>query len=686
MRTPLSTVSLCALAAAAMAQDDSAPGADGALLEPIVLETAARDARPILETPTAASVRDRAEIDRRQPGDLQDLIGDMPGVSVGGGPRGVAQEPNIRGFQDEQIVLRFDGGRLNFNQAHRGRFFVDPDIVERVEIVRGGGSTLYGSGALGGVIAIETRDPRAMLRPGQSMGGRLRAGYASNGDVGTASATVYGATGAVDALGFLGWRPQGSDFEDGGGDAIRDSAIDVLNGLAKVGVNAGESHRFEVSGSWYADEGTTPPNANAAASATTVVDRDARVGTLRGAWDYAPAGSDWVDLSTVIYFNDYLIEEDRDFDGRADETTYRTLGAEVVNRSRLAAGLPVDLVYGAEVYRDWQEGRRNGAARPEFPDAAVDFYGVFAEATVHATDTIEITPGVRFDLFDLDPDGAFESRTESQLSPRLGVSWRPVESLQIYGNVARAFRAPSLTELYTDGVHFATGGFPLGPGGPTFTGVNSFVPNPDLEPERATQFEIGARFDRRGVVAPRDRLTVSVNAYYADVRDFIDQRVTFIDFSTFDPMSNTVGGTTATTNVDAKLWGAEAEIRYDAGDWFAGVAAMLPRGEGEDGDALGAIPQDRATVTLGYRPDAAWEVGARATFARKQDDVPDGTEPADGFTVVDLFASWSPGTGPLAGAEFRAGVENLFDADYRIYPNGLDEQGRTFKLSTAFTF
>lgn len=680
MRLILSSVSLYALAAAAAAQNP-------VMLDPITVETAARDVRPLLETPAAVTVVGREEIERQQPTDFQDLLGSAPSISIGGGPRSIAQEPNIRGFQDEQVVLRFDGGRLNFNQAHRGRFFVDPDIVERVEIVRGGGSTLYGSGALGGVIAIETRDARDLLAPGQTVGGRVRAGYATNGAVLSTSATAYAASETVDALGFLGWRPQFDDFEDGEGDTIRDSDIDVLNGLGKVGWNAGDSHRFELTGAWYEDQGTTPPNANAVASATNVVDRDARVATARASWDYKPADADLIDLSTLFYFNDYKIEEDRDFDGRSDETLYRTIGAEIVNRSRFDAGLPVTLVYGLEVYQDSQEGRRNGAARGEFPDATVDFYAAFAEATIGVTDTLEIIPGIRFDRFDLDPEGdAFADRSESEISPRLGVSWRPVDGLQLFGSVARAFRAPSLTELYPDGVHFSAGGFPLGPMGPFFTGVNSFVPNPDLEPETSTQFEIGARLDRSNVLRAGDRLTVAVNGYYADVENFVDSVVTFIDFSTFDPISNTVGGTTASRNVDATLWGFEAEARYDTGLWFVGLSGTVPRGEGDGGEPLGSIPQDRVALTLGARPGDAWEVGGRATFARGQDDVPDSAEPGSGFAVFDLFASWAPVEGPLAGAAFHAGIDNVTDTAYRIYPNGLNEPGRTFKIAASFTF
>jgi len=657
-------------------------------LPPVIIESAARDARAILDTPVAASVIGREALDRRQATTFEELIGDAPGVTIEGGPRGIAQEPNIRGFQDEQIVLRFDGGRFNFNQAHRGRFFVDPEIVERVEIVRGGGSTLFGSGALGGVIDVRTRDAADLLAPGERFGARLRAGYASNGDIGQVGATAFGNAGAVDGLVFLGWRPQGSDLEDGGGTVIRSSQIDVVNGLVKLGAEPTPASRFELGASFYRDDGTTPPNANAAASADTDVDRDAEVTTLRVGWDYAPAGSDHIDLSVLGYFNGLDIEEDRNADGRADVTRYDTLGVEAVNRSRFTLGAPVTVVYGVEALRDRQEGRRDGAARAQFPDAEATTLAGFAEATIIVTDTLEITPGLRLDHYQRDPDSeALPDVDDVFFSPRIGVSFRPAPAWQIFGNVARAFRAPSLTELYNDGVHFATPGFPLGPG-TTFTGVNSFVPNPDLDPEESTQIEIGARFGDGDVLQAGDALSVSVNAYYADVRNFIDQRVTFIDFATAQPGPGGlfVGGTTSSSNVDATLWGAELEADYDARAWFAGLSLSIPRGEGEDGAPLGAIPQDRLTATLGWRPAPDVEIGGRATLAAEQDDVPEGAEAAGAYATLDLFASWRPTGGPLAGAEFRAGVDNVTDVNYRIHPNGLNQPGRSFKLSAAIRF
>ncbi len=685
----LAGLAAAAVAAGATATATGAAAQDGSLvLDEITIVSAARDARPLLDTPVAATVLEGEALAVKQATNFQELIGDAPGVMILGGPRGIAQEPNIRGFTDDQVVLRFDGGRANFNDAHRGRFFIDPDIIQRVEIIRGGGSTLYGSGALGGVIAFETKDVDDLLAPGDGWGGRLASGWSTNGEIGQASATLYGRSGRFDALGFLGWQPMGTDLEDGDGDAIRSSAIDSVNGLLKLGFEPDEANRFELSGSVYHDDGTTPPNANVVATADTDVDRKAESSMARLSWDYAPPGNDLVDLTALVYWNDLKISEDRYADGRYDVTRYETLGIDITNRSRFEFGRPVTLVYGVEAFRDTQKGTRNGETRDQFPAAEATTVAAYAEATVAVTDKLEVVPGIRVDNYQRDPnDAALDSVDETFVSPRLGISYRPTESWQIYGNVARAFRAPSMIELYNDGVHFATPGFPMGPG-LSFSGVNYFIPNPDLEPEESTQFELGTRYSRNDVLRSGDRLDLTATTYYADVDNFIDQVVEFMDFSrpSFGPDGMVVSGSTTTSNVDARLWGLEATADYDAGPWFAGLILTVPRGEEKGGGALGSIPQDRLTVSGGFRPVYNWELGARATFAAEQDDVPEGAQTADGWTTVDLFAAWRPEMAALDGTIFRAGIDNLFDETYTIYPNGLNQPGRTFKISAAVTF
>ncbi|MGF1624659.1 MAG: TonB-dependent receptor domain-containing protein [Alphaproteobacteria bacterium] len=312
----------------------------------------------------------------------------------------------------------------------------------------------------------------------------------------------------------------------------------------------------------------------------------------------------------------------------------------------------------------------------------------YAQADIALDEQWTVTPGLRFDYFSLDADSAsLDSRTESQLSPRLTISYRPQEQILLWAGWSQAFRSPSLTELYNDGTHFSVPGFALGPF-VTFTGNNVFVPNPELKAETSNQFEIGGRFFERGPLGPGSTLTASGSLYYADVKDYVDQVVTFIDMDTMSGAfpAFTVSGTTTTRNIDAVLYGAEFELALDTPDWFGGIGIQVPRGEARDGSYLGSIPQDRVAMTLGWRPISDVEIGGRATFARGQDNVPDETNPGDGYSVFDVFASYQPGKGPLEGAIFSAGVDNILDRDFRIYPNELDQPGRTFKISAALEF
>lgn len=299
----------------------------------------ARDERPLFDTPNSVSVVGPEEILRRQPSSYEELLGDVPGVSIEGGPRGIAQEPNIRGFQDEQVVIRVDGARQNFSLAHRGRFFTDPDVLKQVEVLRGGASTLFGSGALGGVIFLDTKDASDIVEPGELWGGRVKLGFNSQGDEFLGAGTLAFDTGAFDGLAFFAGRPRFSDLEDGSGDPIIDSEIDSQNALLKLGWEPAGGHRLEASYQLYQDDGATPPNANVQGSPTTVVDRSLTYQTARLAYDLAPADSDLIDLSVLAYANLIDVEEDRVFDGRRDETDYETLGFEATNISRFQLGV-----------------------------------------------------------------------------------------------------------------------------------------------------------------------------------------------------------------------------------------------------------------------------------------------------------------------------------------------------------
>ena len=675
---------------ASEATDSAPPTSQPLAVGPITVTAPARDERSLMETPASVTVVTQQELQRLQPSTFEDALGTIPGVNIEGGPRGVAQEPNIRGFQDEQVVLTLDGARQNFNRGHSGRFFIDPEILGQIEVIRGGSSSLYGSGAVGGVIALQTKDAPDLLDDDETFGGRFRTTFSSNGNEWFNGATLYGQYESVDGLAFFGYRNMFSDMVDGDGDDIRNSQVDVMNGVAKLGFEPGEDQRLEASFVYYQDNGTIPAAANQTATDANIADRDADIRNYLLSYKFAPMESDWIDLSVLAYVNDLTVTEDRLADGRADESAYRTYGLDVSNRSQLDLGLPVTLTYGFEGYLDTQTGLRDGQVREQFPDAEALYLAGYTQADIRLDEQWTVTPGLRFDYFSLDPDSAsMDDRTESQLSPRLTVSYRPMEPLLLWVGWSQAFRAPSLTELYNDGNHFSVTGFPLGGfGAPVFTDNNVFVPNPDLKAETSNQFEAGARYFERNPIGEGSTIQVSGTFYYADVEDYVDQVVTFIDFDTLTGTfpNFTVNGTTTTRNIDAVLYGFEFEANVDTRDWFGGIGLQVPRGEAHDGSALGSIPQERVALTLGYRPLMDVEIGGRATLARGQEDVPADSTTGDGYAVFDLFASYEPSEGPLAGASFGAGIDNVTDRDYRIYPNELDQPGRTFKISAAFEF
>ena len=74
------------------------------------------------------------------------------------------------------------------------------------------------------------------------------------------------------------------------------------------------------------------------------------------------------------------------------------------------------------------------------------------------------------------------------------------------------------------------------------------------------------------------------------------------------------------------------------------------------------------------------------TFAGDQNDVPTNGRAGEAYTVVDLFGSYAPSQGPLQNAVFRAGIDNVFDEQYTIFPNELPQPGRSFKVSATFEF
>ncbi|MFQ5580915.1 MAG: TonB-dependent receptor plug domain-containing protein, partial [Nitrospiria bacterium] len=192
--------------------------------------TATKSERPTIDTPEAVNIITREEIERQQAQDITDLFRFEPGVEIDGTFGGSLRErPVIRGLSGNRILLSVDGKRLNFSRAHKGNInFIDVDSVERIEIIRGPASALYGSNALGGVISIITKDPDDLLEQGQSFGGRLKFDFNGVNEEYTEGLTLYGR--ADDRFSYLfGYTRRDADNIDTPSGEISGTALERDN-------------------------------------------------------------------------------------------------------------------------------------------------------------------------------------------------------------------------------------------------------------------------------------------------------------------------------------------------------------------------------------------------------------------------------------------------------------------------
>ena len=652
-----------------------------------IVVSATRTARPRFTTPASISTIGRDDIQTIQPYGFQDVFESIPGVSIQGGPRRVAEEPSIRGFADEQVVLRLDGTRQNFNKAHGGRFLLDPDLIESIEVLRGASSSVYGSGALGGVFVVETSSGRDLTGGLDGVGVRLKGSYQANGDEWGGFGTVYGQSGMFDYLGSYIQRDVGEDLDDGGGDPILATRDEIRNGLITLGLEPAPFHRLELALDMFENTGRNPPNANEQATATSLVDRDTDRRNARFRYRYDDPVNRWLNIDTAIYRNDIDTREFRIDDDRIDTTDFETVGFELTNTMRLAeiVGEPVKLTFGTEIYSDQQSGTRNGADRTQFPDAKVDYRAAFVQAEVPLPAGFSLIPGLRFDAFEYTSETGFTDRDDDQVSPRLALGWQPVEPLYFWAEYAEAFRAPSLTELFADGVHFVV---PLAPGQIV---INEFVATPGLKPEQAEQVQIGARWRQRDLFASGLDFQFDAAWHQSDIDDFVEQVVIFIAGPPeFDPISQNLvfPGVTTNFNIDAEISGFELDARLSGRNGYlrASVATLDSRRTDAAGD-LASIQPDRFSLGAGvYLFGGELTLGAELTAAAARDDVPENALETPGFGKTDLFANWLPRRGPLAGFEFRLALDNVFDKDFRIHPNAIAQPGRSVRLSVARNF
>lgn len=674
--------------------EDTKPAPAGATLLDKIL-VISRTGETAIESLASASHVDQEQLDRRMATTPNEMLLGVPGVAVQADARRVSSSINIRGLQDfGRVAVIVDGARQNFQRSDHGTqstFYVDPELIKSVDVIRGPTANTYGSGAIGGVVFFDTKDAVDFLRPGETWAGSVTGRYESNGKGWTASASgAYKFNDDLDVLGNIVYRDYG-DYKNGSGDTVAGTGFDVLSGLLKTTIRPSENSELKLgwvgsSDGWTETSGGVPAN-----------DVDLKSNTFTARYNITDDARSWLDLHINASYNKTnldlttLVPQNR-FDpstglpvllpvGSTSTFDVGTAGVDIWNTSRFeTAGVAHELTYGGDwVGDDVETGGTAGGDSFYTPSGKRSVSGAYIQDKL-TWDWLEVIAGLRYDNYSLE-DSTHETSGD-RLSPRITVGVTPFESaslagLQFYGTYAEGYRSPSLTETLISGNH---------PAGVTFP----FLPNPNLRPETGKTTEFGVNYKLNDLIEAGDAFRLKAAYFHNDVDDYIEG----VTLSAFDPTSGCPFGPGIPIcfqyqNVaQAKINGFELESVYDAGWGYAGLSASIINGhtisdEGERAD-LATIPSSQVTGQLGFRfLQDKLTVGGEVQYNGK----PKGNPVAKDYTLVNAFASYQA-TDNLK-VDFRAG--NLFDVKYTNPLNGgttavIYEPGITLKLAATMRF
>ena len=668
---------------------------------------ATRTERSLDEVAATVSVKTEEEIEEEVARDIADLVRFEPGVTVSGtGSRFGLTGFKIRGIGGNRVLTLIDGVRVPdefsfgpFLSARRD--FVDIDSLERLEIARGPISSLYGSDALGGVVAFTTKGPRDRLVEGRPLAATVKAGYSGADSSSVGTMTVAGEAGTVAGM-LIYTRRMGSETDNagsvGGVGATRERPdpqdTDLGNLTAKVLFSPSDAHRFTLGLDSYANETTTRilSDYGSVVFGTTVDSRDADDTRDRDRWTLSYRFDGQIPIAdhieAIVYRQrsdtDQTTREQRTSRTRAKQSRLRTStypqridGGWLQFSRRFALGGASHVVtYGADYAVTESASVRDGgtfdrAGSPlrefsplptrDFPITEVTQLAIFAQDEISLLgDRLLLSPGVRFDRFEADAvaDAIYlsgnpgsptpEDYEDSQVTGKIGALYSFSDTVSAYARYSQGFRAPPYDDVNV--------------GFTNFLGGYKTIANPDLESERSDGLEIGARVVSGALSA---RVTYFRNSYDNFIESFaIAPR--FLGSRGIDPADGMLtfqSVNRASVQIDGLEVGGGLVLDNGVSARFA-----LAHASGEDRDSgapLNSVDPLSAVLGLAYEPpEGRWGVEVVWTLSSGKDEgdidesVPRLAVP--GYGIVDVLAHLKIGQ----RVRLNAGLFNVGDKTY----------------------
>ncbi|AAN81146.1 colicin I receptor [Escherichia coli A25922R] len=628
--------------------------------------TASSVEQNLKDAPASISVITQEDLQRKPVQNLKDVLKEVPGVQLtneGDNRKGVS----IRGLDSSYTLILVDGKRVNSrNAVFRHNDFdlnwIPVDSIERIEVVRGPMSSLYGSDALGGVVNIITK------KIGQKWSGTVTVdttvqehrdrGDTYNGQFFTSGPLIDGVLG-MKAYGSLAKRekddPQNSTTTDTG-ETPRIEGFSSRDGNVEFAWTPNQNHDFT------AGYGFDRQDRDSDSLDKNRLERQNYSVSHNGRWDYG--------TSELKYYGEKvenknpgnsspITSESNTVDGKY------TLPLTAINQFLTVGG-------------EWRHDKLSDAVNltgGTSSKTSASQYALFVEDEWRIFEPLALTTGVRMD--DHETYG-------EHWSPRAYLVYNATDTVTVKGGWATAFKAPSLLQLSPDWTSNSC------------RGACKIVGSPDLKPETSESWELGLYY--MGEEGWLEGVESSVTVFRNDVKDRISISRTS-DVNAAPGYQNFVGFETGANgrripvfsyyNVNkARIQGVETELKIPFNDeWKLSINYTYNDGRdvsnGEN-KPLSDLPFHTANGTLDWKPlaleDWSFYVSGHYTGQKRADSATAKTP--GGYTIWNTGAAWQV----TKDVKLRAGVLNLGDKDLSRDDYSYNEDGRRYFMAVDYRF
>ncbi|MPW43994.1 TonB-dependent receptor domain-containing protein [Acinetobacter guerrae] len=675
---------------------------DSTKLEKIVL-TASGQAVDLKEAPASISVITAEEIEKRPVSSLADLLKRVPGVTGGLSTNGDGSKIKLRGLPDNYTLILIDGKRIGSSRDTNYRpdlgrqdlNWITPDMIERIEVVRGPMSSLYGSDAMGGVINIITKKIQ------DHWTGSATYNYTqptTSGDKGRTFQT--GAVVSGPLADNVGLRLNASQIRresdkgytitspPRGGDAnlnnVEGTTGYVNNNFgSQLNFRLNDQHDLSLEATYGIEKNlkakgvTTQNGATGAITGQNTnqswgadkLEKQGYVASWDGKWGHE------ITSKLSAYYNDY----DQSGDGLTAKSNETIVEGQV--------NLPFDLIVPNKLTLGGQWRRSelnntdtigtpikdaNGNVVPSYDGA--DYEGIsklegktwalFIEDTLELNDQLKLTLGNRYD---------HDEKFGDHNSPRAYLVYLPSEDWAIKGGIASGFRAPTIKE--------STAGAATQSGGNGCTSLASMgyisggcymAGNADLQPEKSTNYEIGVNYTGFGS-------DINLTYFYTD----FENKIEYAALGQF----NGVWWTQLRNIQKARTEGLEFSAAIPINDqlkWTNSATYFFEAKNLDTGAALINTPELTATSSLDYLINDAWAVNLLAEYTGKQytTTVTKDTTLQKAHTVFGLATNYDVND----DITIRAGINNLLNKKLARSTSGYYLEGQAAFVGMTYRF